>query len=555
LFAAAPAARGEESEADTLDIVLARQAKRIDMIRAAAPSVVCIYDESRRGGGSGVIIDSSGLGLTNFHVVAGMGDERLGWGGLNDGELYRLHVLGIDPTGDVAMFRLEGREDFPYSSLGDSDTVEVGDDVVAMGNPFSLSEDYSPTVTMGIVTGVHRYQWGVGNNLIYSDCIQTDASINPGNSGGPLFNMAGEIIGINGRISVNTRGRYNVGFGYAISANQIKRFMPAMRAGLLARHGTLQATVIESGDGVVFSQVPRGESAYRAGVRRGDRLIAIDGVSIRSPNHYVSVMGTYPADRHVLVEVERDGERMPLIARLDPIEPDMKGKYVVPEEVNAAEVKRVLESFHDAVTLSAGALLLPGATFSLNRGESDAAEGDHDTWSGTLTGDGRVRLVRQYDDGGEGPVITFNDTVAVKSSDADAEAFNLPFSETVAHRAMYLALRRLYEPLATLDISKVDHAGGDALITVDEDGGAPLIEELEVLNWPLDSSLDATIGFDRSSHLPRRISVYDQPSKTEIVLTIGDYREVGGLRLPHRIEVSGGQLDYVDVLSDWNIAP
>ena len=147
-------------------------------------AVVCVYDEAQRGGGSGVVIDREGYGLTNFHVVAGMMAKRRGWGGLGDGKLYELEVLGVDPTGDVAMFRLTGRDSFPFATLGDSDAVRVGDEVFAMGNPFVLSEDYTPSVSMGIVSGTHRYQYGVLGNLAYTDCIQVDAAINPGNLAG-----------------------------------------------------------------------------------------------------------------------------------------------------------------------------------------------------------------------------------------------------------------------------------------------------------------------------------------------------------------------------------
>ena len=152
--------------------------------RAGCAAVVCVYDEAQRGGGSGVVIDREGYGLTNFHVVAGMMAKRRGWGGLGDGKLYELEVLGVDPTGDVAMFRLTGRDSFPFATLGDSDAVRVGDEVFAMGNPFVLSEDYTPSVSMGIVSGTHRYQYGVLGNLAYTDCIQVDAAINPGNLAG-----------------------------------------------------------------------------------------------------------------------------------------------------------------------------------------------------------------------------------------------------------------------------------------------------------------------------------------------------------------------------------
>ena len=141
------------------------------------------------GGGSGVLISPDGYALTNFHVTAPCGAAMKC--GLTDGKLYDAVIVGIDPVGDVALIKLLGRDDFPVAEMGDSDAVHVGDWVFAIGNPFLLADDFTPTVTYGIVSGVHRYQYPAGTLLEYTDCMQTDASINPGNSGGPLFNAAG----------------------------------------------------------------------------------------------------------------------------------------------------------------------------------------------------------------------------------------------------------------------------------------------------------------------------------------------------------------------------
>src|SRR3954462_15028127 len=119
-----------------------------------------------------------------------------------------------------------------------------------MGNPFWHATDFTPTVTFGLVSGVHRYQSPAGTLLEYTNCIQIDTSINPGNSGGPLFNTNGELIGINGRGSFEKRGRGNSGVGYAISINQIKNFLGHLRAGIDTDHATLGAQVeTESEDG------------------------------------------------------------------------------------------------------------------------------------------------------------------------------------------------------------------------------------------------------------------------------------------------------------------
>ena len=326
--ATATAASANPDPASSLEYVRDAQTRRVAMIERAASSVVCIYDDTHVGRGSGVLIDAGGYGLTNFHVIDGLLESRHGWGGLSDGNLYELLVLGIDPTGDVAMFRLIGRDQFPCARLADSDAVCVGEPVVAMGNPFQLSEDQRPTVTIGCITGVHRFQEGIGRNLIYTDCIQTDAPVNPGNSGGPLFNDAGEIIGINGRISINTRGRFNVGFAYAISSNQIKRFLPRLYHGELAMHGTLGA-VVDDADGVRITRlVPRGAGA-RAGLLEGDRIVSLDGVPVDSANRLNGLLGTLPADWSAPIEVDRAGRRVHLVAQLDPIEPDLAEPFTV----------------------------------------------------------------------------------------------------------------------------------------------------------------------------------------------------------------------------------
>ena len=135
-----------------------------------------------------------------------------------DGILYDAVLVGLDKVGDVALIKLLPKDEknpkpFPFAPLGDSDQTREGDWSLAMGNPFLLATDFTPTVTFGLVSGVHRYQYPEGTLLEYTDCIQIDTSINPGNSGGPLFNMKGELIGINGRGSFDKRARINSGSG------------------------------------------------------------------------------------------------------------------------------------------------------------------------------------------------------------------------------------------------------------------------------------------------------------------------------------------------------
>src|SRR5262249_26404183 len=180
----------------------------------------------------------------------------------------------------------------------------VGETVFAMGNPFLLATDFTPTVTFGIVSGTHRYQEGAGNRmLVYPDCIQVDAPVNPGNSGGPLFNERGEVVGINGRISIGDRGRVNVGVGFAIASNQIANFLPDLLAGRHAEHGTLEMSAwymtapreTSRRRGVFVQQMFKDSVVGAAGVALGDEITMFNGDKVRSANQLATKVGVLPA--------------------------------------------------------------------------------------------------------------------------------------------------------------------------------------------------------------------------------------------------------------------
>ncbi len=537
------------------DPVLDAESQRIAMIERVAPSVVAVFDSTQQGGGSGVLIDSEGYGLTNYHVVAGMLDTRLGLGGLSDGNLYELEVLGIDPTGDVAMFRLTGRDRFPYAPLGDSDVVRVGDRAVVMGNPFAISEDHSPSVSLGIVTGTHRYQWGVKGNLIYSDCLCVDAPVNPGNSGGPLFNAGGEVVGINGRISIkppeplNPRGRFNVGFGYAITSNQIKRFIPALRAGLLARHGTLQAIVEDRGEaGIVFTEMRTHASAYTAGTRLGDRLLAFDGTAIRSPNHFASIVGTYPADWEVPLALERDGKRIEAIARLDAMDPTLRAPFTIDGEVNLRQVERVLRLHQEAV-LTGSSLEPPRkCSWTVSREYEVTAgapprEPERHHFSYERAEPIRMQLMHT----GSAPKSRNVETSSLRDPGAPGSKRQ---NSAVADASMILgATRILYQRLLTPidenDLTDVSHLGGNELVR-----GAGLVE---VINWPVDENATVNFWFDTCMHDIVRIELPNAPSGAKVTIDLLDHRDVGGLRRACTMEVRGEEYSYRDKLSDWRV--
>jgi serine protease Do len=325
------------SKADDVDArVLAAEKKRAAVIEKVAPAVVAVMT----GGGSGVLIDDEGYALTNFHVVAAARSPFMKCG-LPDGVLYDAVLVGLDKVGDVALIKLLPKKDksgkivapavkgqpvgkFPFARLGDSDKLQAGDWSLAMGNPFLLATDFTPTVTFGLISGVHRYQEPAGILLEYTDCIQIDTSINPGNSGGPLFNMDAELIGINGRGSFEKRGRVNSGVGYAISINQIKNFLGQLRVGMDTDHASLGALVEPDDE---EAKIPKmvvkrviASDALRRGLDVDDELRLFGGRDLHSVNEYKNILGLYPRGWRVplsfIRKSDKGTERKDVLVRL-----------------------------------------------------------------------------------------------------------------------------------------------------------------------------------------------------------------------------------------------
>ncbi|MBN1393624.1 MAG: trypsin-like peptidase domain-containing protein [Pirellulales bacterium] len=295
--------------------VLEAESRRIAAIERAKDAVLAIFPANGRGGGSGVVVSADGYALTNFHVVQPCGYYMQC--GMADGAAYDAVLVGLDPTGDVALIKLFGRDVFPHAEMGDSDEARVGDWVFAAGNPFLLAADFQPTITAGIISGVHRYQLPAGTLLEYADCLQTDASVNPGNSGGPLFDDQGMVLGINGRCSFEKRGRVNVGVAYAISINQIKHFMGVLRSGRIVDHATLGARVGRDDEGrAVVKEILDSCDAYRRGLREGDEVVGFGGRPVNSPNSFLNALGIYPKGWRVPMSFRRDGRRHDILVRL-----------------------------------------------------------------------------------------------------------------------------------------------------------------------------------------------------------------------------------------------
>ena len=268
-------------------------------------------------GGSGVVIRPDGLMLTNDHVIENRRrfDVRLG-----DGRSFKAKVVGRDVVGDLAALQLDlpAGETVPHLPLGDSEALRVGDEAVAVGNPFALGVlDQAPTFTVGIISAVHHTQGS------YTECIVTDAELNPGNSGGPLINMAGEVVGINGQISTRYGLRSNTGLGFAISARQIAMWLPLLEqaAGGEVKHARLAGVEFESRDretaaSVTVKDVAEGSLAAEAGFLAGDAIVAIDDAPVANGHRFAGLLGIYPEGSRAAFRVRRGEEEVTLEAVL-----------------------------------------------------------------------------------------------------------------------------------------------------------------------------------------------------------------------------------------------
>jgi len=258
--------------------------------------------------GSGFVIGKNGLILTNNHVVAKATSIKIKFG---NGKVYNAKIVGRDPKTDLALVKVKPGSDFPDPvKLGNSDTIHVGDWVMAVGNPFGLGQ----TVTAGIISAKGRII-GAGP---YDDFLQTDAAINPGNSGGPLFNMQGEVVGIN--TAVIRRGQ-NIGFAIPISI--AKKLLPQLKKGKVIR-GWLGVGIqdltpelaksfgAKNDQGVLISNVFPGSPADKAGFKKGDIIIAFNGEKVKGAHDISRLVAATKPDVRVPVKIIRDGQKKEL---------------------------------------------------------------------------------------------------------------------------------------------------------------------------------------------------------------------------------------------------
>jgi len=273
-------------------------------------------DRTVQGAGSGVIISKDGYILTNNHVVEGAKELTVT---LADKGEFKAQVIGRDPKTDIAIVKIDAGKNLPAASIGDSDQIKVGDWVLAIGNPFGLSH----TVTSGIVSAKGRVI-GAGP---YDDFIQTDASINPGNSGGPLFNMKGEVIGINTAIIPDGQG-----IGFAIPVNTAKSLIPQLEADGEVTRGYLgvniqsinpdlsKALKMEQSKGTLVAEVVPGGPADKAGIKAGDVIVSFDSKPVRDSHDLPAMVAATAIGREVPITLVRNGKKIEIAAVIAKLE-------------------------------------------------------------------------------------------------------------------------------------------------------------------------------------------------------------------------------------------
>jgi len=295
------------------------------------------------GFGSGVIVDASGVIITNFHVVQGADIAEVK---LADGRIFTTKDIRKDPKTDLAVLRIQAKEALPALELGDSESMEVGDRVLAIGAPFGLTG----SVTHGIVSAKSRDNLKLNQ---YEDFLQTDAAINPGNSGGPLVNLEGKVIGINSAIKTKSGGFQGVGL--AISSNMVRDIANQLLKTGVVQRGYLGISIrelddelatrlgVKKGNGVVITKVLDDGPCGKAGLQLGDVITSVGGTAITDANSLPKIVSRLPVNEKAEIIFARDGKLFTLPVNLDP-QPDEYGakgapaNNAGPNKVNVAEI-------------------------------------------------------------------------------------------------------------------------------------------------------------------------------------------------------------------------
>ncbi len=280
------------------------------------------YSQERRSinAGSGVILSPDGYIVTNNHVVEGAAEIVVA---LNDNRNLSARMVGTDPVTDIALLKVETEDPLPVIPLGDSDSLRLGEWVLAIGNPFNLRS----TVTAGIVSAKGRsLQDGSGGFKVES-FIQTDAAVNPGNSGGALVNTKGELVGINTAIASNT-GSYT-GYSFAVPVAIVKKVVEDIKSYGQVQRAVLGVSMVEMTDnlarmagiagdfkGVYIADVIKGGAAHSSGIGAGDVLVSIDGTAVMNPSGVQEKINAYRPGDQIKLGIVRRGENMEIVVKL-----------------------------------------------------------------------------------------------------------------------------------------------------------------------------------------------------------------------------------------------
>jgi serine protease Do len=333
--------------------------------------------------GSGFVIDKEGHILTNYHVIEGAGEIVVILDDNGTEKEYTATLVGSDPKTDIALIKINresgDNKDFPFLRLGSSENLEVGEWVVAIGNPFGLSH----TVTVGVVSALGR-SIGAGP---YDEFIQTDASINPGNSGGPLINIEGDVIGINTAIiSGNTGG--NVGIGFAIPIDIAKGILKDLRERGTVTRGWLGVMIqkitpdlaksfgLSQSEGALVGDVIPDGPAAKGGVKRGDVIVMFDGQQVKDMEDLPKIVAATRPNSVVDVEVIRDGSRMTLSVSIELLE-DSQETVVAKADPLGLQVQDITEGLAQSLKLeSVEGVLVSDVTAGNAAAEAGIRRGD-----------------------------------------------------------------------------------------------------------------------------------------------------------------------------------
>jgi S1-C subfamily serine protease len=335
-------ARAEDAD---LQKVVALQQELQDLIAKTMPAYLKI------GGGTGSIISEDGYFITNYHVaVEAFRQSETTTVTLANGNHYVARRVGWDPVGDLTLCKMDLKEGekVPFFELGDSDAASIGQLVLIYGNPFSLSNDSKPTISFGVISAKNRYisMANLGSAFLYVDALQTDAALNPGNSGGPMISLDGKLLGINGLIFTRFGFKASTGLGFAVSANQIKTYVPLLKKNDVVYHGTIGGIIFDTPPdnpaGAHIQMVQDGSAAAQWGFKTGDLVVKVNDAPVPNAARFLMMITKCPEQTEFKVTVMRDGKEVVVSGKTEriPWQPMIPGLELPPQQQQKQDADR-----------------------------------------------------------------------------------------------------------------------------------------------------------------------------------------------------------------------